>query len=702
MISDDYLPPSGQRLAAATSGLCSTPHFPAFFSAEALLPLRARADCTGIVGWGLKRSSQRAKKLAAQRGLPFWHLEDGFLRSVGLGKSGAPTVSIVVDDLSIYYQAEVPSRLETLIAGGSSEELRSEAAALRDLIQRERLTKYNANPDRALNLGSGDKRPRILLVDQVRGDLSVAGALSDSDTFARMLLTARTERPGARLIARIHPDVQAGYARGYLAGLAARYGIEVLSDDVSPHAVLDAVDEVWTVSSQLGFEALMRGLPVTCFGVPFYAGWGATQDRADSEKATQVLVRRRSAGSRDILDITAAALLVYTRYADPIHHRALTAWEAIDRLLAWRRHALERTGTYICHGFTFWKRPVANLYLGGPFSTIRFATRFAQPEPTNANATTIIWGMTDRGVQETAARHRGQRVVRMEDGFVRSVGLGSSFILPASVCLDDIGLYFDARRPSRLEALIMETSFNDNILRRARRVRERLVHSGLTKYNLGSNIPPNLLEFAGKRPIVLVTGQVETDASITYGAQTVCTNLALLQAARQAEPEAFLVYKEHPDVAAGHRRGRIDRRIASTLADIIVDQGDINGWLKIAKSVHVITSLTGFEALLRGCSVTCWGTPFYAGWGLTDDKADTTTKRTRQLTLDELVAAALILYPRYADPRSGLPCEIEDVLDLLEKGRSGPLTYPLGTPMERQMKRAASYLRAQTRAMFSS
>ncbi len=38
--------------------------------------------------------------------------------------------------------------------------------------------------------------------------------------------------------------------------------------------------------------------------------------------------------------------------------------------------------------------------------------------------------------------------------------------------------------------------------------------------------------------------------------------------------------------------------------------------------------------------------PFYAGWGLTNDKQHC-SRRKAQLNLNELVAAAIILYPRY-------------------------------------------------------
>jgi len=51
--------------------------------------------------------------------------------------------------------------------------------------------------------------------------------------------------------------------------------------------------------------------------------------------------------------------------------------------------------------------------------------------------------------------------------------------------------------------------------------------------------------------------------------------------------------------------------------------------------------------------------PFYAGWGLTTDLGQIPVRRSRRLAIDELVAGALLLYPRYLDPVTRLPCPPE-------------------------------------------
>lgn len=94
-----------------------------------------------------------------------------------------------------------------------------------------------------------------------------------------MLDDAQMRFPTARLFVKTHPDVLAGKKQGYLTEAAKRRGIAIIAQDVSPLSLLAQADVVYTVTSQMGFEALLLGKEVHCFGMPFYAGWGATHDR---------------------------------------------------------------------------------------------------------------------------------------------------------------------------------------------------------------------------------------------------------------------------------------------------------------------------------------------------------------------------------------------------------------------------------------
>jgi capsular polysaccharide export protein len=249
----------------------------------------------------------------------------------------------------------------------------------------------------------------------------------------------------------------------------------------------------------------------------------------------------------------------------------------------------------------------------------------------------------------------------MEDGFLRSVGLGADLVRPVSWVIDSRGIYYDATRPSDLETILGNQDFTDQQRQRAARLRAAIVDARITKYNVGAR---EWRRPAAPNRVILVPGQVESDASIAYGAQNERTNIGLLRAVRNENPAAYLLYKPHPDVLARLRAAGESEDTATQWCDEVVTDVAMGDLLDSVDEVHVMTSLSGFEALLRGKRVTCHGLPFYAGWGLTQDRAFSAT-RSRRLTLDELVAGALIEYPLYLSRDGRTLVTPEQALDTL-------------------------------------
>ena len=275
----------------------------------------------------------------------------------------------------------------------------------------------------------------------------------------------------------------------------------------------------------------------------------------------------------------------------------------------------------------------------------RRLTRLSHAHVLPADAWIVTWGTTPLPEGTPASI----TVIRIEDGFLRSVGLGVDLVRPLSWVIDKQGMHFDATHPSDLETILATTDFGPELCRRAAALRARIVAGGITKYNVGGGCwrrPP------GRAPVILVPGQVPTDAALSFAALRPTANLALLQAVRAAHPEAYVVYKVHPDIVARMRAEKESLAQLRELCDEVV--GDVNMAELLAEvdAVHVLTSLTGFEALLRGLPVTCHGRPFYSGWGLTHDLVAASDRRQRRLNLDQLVTGALIMYPVYLD-RSG-------------------------------------------------
>lgn len=306
--------------------------------------------------------------------------------------------------------------------------------------------------------------------------------------------------------------------------------------------------------------------------------------------------------------------------------------------------------------FSTWKRPVVRqCFTGRPVVFLDDATKVP------SGSTVVLWGMRPFSGRLSA----DTTIIRLEDGFLRSVGLGADLIRPMSWVVDRRGMYYDATRPSDLEHILAQSDFSPDLLDRAAALRERIVVAGLTKYNVGTGRwqRPQV-----DRPVLLVPGQVESDASLAYGAPALRTNLDLLKTVRRDHPEAFIVYKPHPDVIAGLRAKGTDEDDAHRWCDQVVVDVPMDTLLPQVDEVQVLTSLTGFEALLRHKPVTCHGLPFYAGWGLTRDRI-ALPRRQRRLTLDQLVAGALLLYPLYFSRTGEAVISAEQVLDELIQWR---------------------------------
>jgi capsular polysaccharide export protein len=649
-----WLPPHGARLAVLSAIARRFP-FIADFLDIALMPIGlASGPVDGMIGWGHRLPARLTHAYATLRGLPFWSLEDGFFRSVGLGRDGVWPISIIADDLGAHFSPVRPSRLEILLneVGDNSRGMAAPKRArdLRDFIVRERLTKWNHLPDRPIDAGPGGRR-RILLIDQVRGDGAVwpDGAAA----FQRMWCEAVTQ-DDAEIIVKAHPV--AGAASGHLGALARAHGARLITHAVSPHAVLDVADEVWTVSSQFGLDALLREKKVVTFGVPAYAGWGLTDDRARTAVAHAAFARRSRRLTID--DYVDAALIRYPIYFDPVARRLLSAEAAMQRLVTWRRRSLAWPGTSLCCGFSRHKRKVVADYLRRAGSRVSFSGSRPSARKVAAADRIVVWG---DGASHLPSWIGGKPLLHAEDGFIRSVGLGSDHAEPSSLCFDAQAPYFDALHESGLERLLNSATFDRALLDRAARLRNRILTLEITKYNLQTGSRPDYRTLAGGRQIIVVAGQVPGDASLRFGLPLHGSNLSLLAAVRVARSDCFIVYKEHPDLLAGNRKGRTAEVELRRHADLVVGAAAVDPLLLAADEVHVATSQLGFEAVLRRCRVFCHGVPFYGGWGLTDDLVAPPRPR-RKLGLNDLAAGVLILYPHYLSRRTGSPCEAEDVI----------------------------------------
>jgi capsular polysaccharide export protein len=627
-----------------------------------------------VVGWGNKKNTLKAQQFASKYDLDYVRLEDGFISYLGHPTDNSKRLSLIQDKTGIYYDARQANDLELLCQSSQlwfNADLDKRAENLRKQITTFGISKYNHQRESLpVWLAEQANHSAILVVDQTAGDMSVECGLGSTQAFAQMIADALAIHPEQLILVKTHPDVIKGRKKGYLDIQACSHPrVRLLAEDCSLKALFGKVERVYTVTSQLGFEGLLYGLPVHCYGLPFYAGWGLTHDK-------QVCKRRNI--PLTLNQLISAALIKYPTYLDPEKHKLCEVETVVDWL------ALQLSGqdqaVDVCYAFNFslWKRAFIKQFVGRMAKKVIFINdkqKLLKLASANPNVSVLLWGANHS--EWVTQLKQSCPVWFIEDGFIRSIGLGADLRRPSSLVIDKQSMYYVPDKPSDIVDILNTIQLTDSQNCRAQRLAQSVIERALSKYNVGQK---ELSEAAlasiqtlnklskSQREIILVPGQFEQDQSIANSRGDIKSNLGLLQQVRIDYPDAFIVYKEHPDLYSGVRPGALGEEAALKVADLYLTDVDITLALELCDRVCTLTSLTGFEALLRGKKVSVYGSPFYAGWGLTDDQLDF-AERNNKLTLNQLIFATLVLYPRYVDWTTGLLTSPERVIELLSEQR---------------------------------
>ena len=595
-----------------------------------------------VAGWGQKGAGRQR---AEDAGIPYLALEDSFLSRLDHGEKSFGILGLIADPIGIYYNAHEPSLCEQLIQEAGTARLkpeeRDQASDLIAELRRHGLGKFNRLKD--------DPYPEntefhAVVVDQIAGDLSISGGNADADSFRHMLEAALDENPSGGVAVKLHPYDGLKGRTGHLRDLAERYKLPVLTSGANWIRCAGNTQKVYVVSSNAGLEALIAGSQVSCFGSPFFSGWGLTEDR--------LLLERRTA--KPTLEELVHA--VYEQYG--LSWIAATsqrgsALELAQSIAATKRHHTNLSGLKVA-GLQRLKQGHIQRF-AGPFSV---PLRAAPSVYREADA---VWASRISKSDELQSVWANRERFFVEDGFIRSVGLGADLVKPQSLAFDQTGIYYDPRQSSDLERLLETEDLDDDQRRRGQQLSDMLRMNAITKYNTEGDAPD--FETQG-RTAILVPGQVSNDASVLNGGGSIQSNEELLAAVREAKPDAFLVYKPHPDVIDAGRPGHVPD--PERWADLVLTDCAPTKAIDQVDEVHTLTSLMGFEALVRGKAVTCYGQPFYSGWGLTKDHVSV-ERRTRRRTIEELVYLTLIAYPYYLHPKSQLPATAEQLVQALTK-----------------------------------
>lgn len=649
----------------------------------------------------------RLRKHVLPLGKKIKYLNDGFLRSIDLKNKRTAPYSVLLDSLTPHYDASKPSHLEAILGSFDFESDR-QLSTRADLLIREMIasgiSKYNEAHDVAdLTAVYGEKTShRILVVGQVEQSVSLKYSNPREYTNNDLIRIAANENPHAQIIFKPHPDVLNKHIKTASDPKILAHLCQILDVDLPLSQSLETIDQVYTISSLAGFEALLRGIKTTVLGTPFYSGWGVADDR-------ELIPRRQR--KLAVRDVFAAAYILYPTYIDPLYKTKITPEEALGKLIKDKSNFVSKGSVAVfpaapkvvlsknkkdirsirvLPGIDDLSKPRAFLFGFGQNKLGFYAEQFSNYNVYSLDCVVskqvlltsreiidffqplsgdifVVWGKKDgdQGLENELIA-AGIKIARIEDAFIRSVDLGGLNSTPLSYVFDQAGIYFDAGTPSVLEDILNTYDFKSDhaLMERARACISHMLSTGTSKYNHASRVDIHKVygEKVGKR--VLVLGQVEDDASIQFGCAKKVTNNDLVILARLENPDAHIIYKPHPDVLSGARKRYSDPTLVESIAQVMYDPISIADAFETIDHVYTITSLSGFEALLRGIHVTTYGCPFYSGWGLTDERQKN-PRRLRNLSVEEIFAGAYILYSTYVNPFTKEKIQIEKALELL-------------------------------------
>ncbi|MDO9452305.1 MAG: hypothetical protein Q7J29_05535 [Stagnimonas sp.] len=617
--------------------------------------IKESKGCVFIV-WGLFQPED-LESYAQEHGIEIMRMEDGFVRSQGLGANHVLPYSICIDRTGIYFDARKPSDLETLLATydfDSDPELMREAEECLQLICTRRVTKYNESPTRlAEKLYGAKNRARILVIGQVEDDQSVVYGCDKRITNNDVVRLAAAENPDAQIIYKVHPDVLAGKRAELskpddVADLAL-----IIRQPMSFDDTLTGVDRVYTISSLGGFEALIRGIPVTTLGAPFYSGWGLTDSRQAVARRSRVLT---------LTQLFAAAYLKYASYFEPATGAAMTLREVIERLGQSEPSSVEDHGaeeeataplvkTVVFFGAPYSYDVLQSLFEDADIHVIDRSVTSAVFKKAWAGKVCVpgvdvyVWGGRLPEQISHLIKQAGGKIRTVTPGVVHQLGIGKGAFTPAAwnVERDVTGRESDGRTH------LMETlDEGDFVHDEALMAQADVLRKGVLEI-LDRNSAAHAAEMDPNRPQrILVIGQPEDHPAVNSQGPKRFTSNDLVMMARMEHPGAEIVYRVDIANLKKKRAALSDPSQVASYCSILSLAEPISAQIEGSDRVYTISHIGGFEALLRGKPVTVFGTPFYAGWGLTEDRQ--ALARGRALSIDELFVGCCLAAPIYVDP----------------------------------------------------
>ena len=568
----------------------------------------------------------------------------------GYHRDASPLSIYFAYQSDVYYDFTKESNIESILRSNwipSEEEWKLAASALQ-MINKYGITKYNEYPHLPENFVKSSNIHNILLVDQPVDDHTVLTGSANEQTFNDMLLYAFDNFPYSTIYVKLHPDTIDGKKEGYLKRLLDKHqladhpSIVLIDQHCNITSFFNFVQEVFVVTSQVGFEALLRGKSVTCFGMPFYAGWGLTNDM-------QVLTYAKP--KRTLIDLFIVLAIQHCLYLNPFTKKKGTILDFLEYISLQQRHSNKKDILFYNSHFSDCKNIDLLLDLKG-----KKPVSLNNPRKFKKYYDCLVIADNKKDYQAVTA-NKCKHSAFMADGFLFS-SFGSPKE-PLSLIIDYNGPYYDPKAYSDLEYLLS----NENFTEHEKKLSEHFLDSLRVTYAQKARLEEvgNLAAIkrdAGSKKIIFVPGQAEDDDLTFVGGHMAINNdYHFLKTICEQNENSFIVYKPHHNhktktnsevskegiislnAIAGQKKNKL----------VIEDNASISHCIDYCTEVHINNHDCGLEAIIKGKKVITYGNPFYSGYGLTEDKQHSLRPK-RNLTVHELALGTYMLYPRYKVP----------------------------------------------------
>jgi capsule polysaccharide export protein KpsC/LpsZ len=310
-------------------------------------------------------------------------------------------------------------------------------------------------------------------------------------------------------------------------------------------------------------------------------------------------------------------------------------------------------------GFSNWKFFFIEKFIKGKFlfSTKKinfinlfFHILFAPTKPKNI----YIWGYEIGHWALLVSKIFNIKISRVEDGYLRSFYLGKEHNQANSLVIDNESLHFDKNGKSIIHELISEEIDEKITNQHAEYFIKFCKNNFITKYSAINKTHLKTIEQINNlfpaANFIGVVGQKPNDKSMIYGNPKSYSNFSIFYKALKENKDSIIIFKQHPDV------------VDNSLTDILVKLFCIFSkrtffikdkflspiyFINRSNVIYTISSTIGFEALIHDKKTVVFGTPFYAGYGLTEDRVKIERKK-KLITKEQLIYNYIYRYCKYS------------------------------------------------------